>query len=87
VRRQERFVAADLVSPAMQFLTPGVIGRTTHAYGPDRKEIQQFVMSSAVPALRAAFNNVAVVGAAALFVSILQQSSKVEGKVESSVEE
>jgi hypothetical protein len=85
---KERFVAADLVSPAMQFLTPGVIGRTTHAYGPDRNEIQQFVMSSAVPALRVAFNNVAVVGgSAALFVSILQQSSKVEGKVESSVEE
>jgi hypothetical protein len=45
-------------------------------------------MNSAVPALLVAFHNVAVVGGSvALFVSILQQSSKVEGKVKSSVEE
>jgi hypothetical protein len=64
----------------MQFLTPGAIGRTTRAYGPDRNEIQ-FAIGSAVPALLVAFNNVA------LFASILQQSSKAERQVASSVEE
>lgn len=71
----------------MQFLTRGVIVRTTHAYEPDRNEIQ-FAIGSAVPALLVAFNNVAVVGgSAALFASILQQSSKAERQVASSLEE
>jgi hypothetical protein len=51
-------MATNLVSPVMQFLTPDNIGRIGTALGFDRNKVQSAI-SSAVPSLLAAFNNVA----------------------------
>ena len=50
-------MAANLVSFVMQFLTPDMIGRIAGALGLDRNKVESAI-SSAVPALLAAFNNV-----------------------------
>jgi len=51
-------MATNLVSLVMQFLTPDMIGRIGTALELDRNKIQPAV-SSAVPALLAAFNDTA----------------------------
>ena len=51
-------MAINLVSLVMQFLTPDMIGRIGTALELDRNKIQPAV-SSAVPALLAAFNDTA----------------------------
>src|SRR6516165_12002996 len=50
-------MAADLVSLVMQFLTPDMVGRIATALGLDRNKVQSAI-SSAVPGLLAALNNV-----------------------------
>ena len=51
-------MASNLVSLVMQYLTPDMIGRIATALGFDRNKAQSAI-SSAVPALLAAFNSVA----------------------------
>jgi hypothetical protein len=51
-------MATNLISLVMQFLTPDLIGRIATALGLDRDKVQTAV-SSAVPGLLAALNNVA----------------------------
>ena len=51
-------MATNLVSLAMQFLTPDMVGRIATALGFDRNKVQSAI-SGAVPALLAAFNDVA----------------------------
>jgi hypothetical protein len=51
-------MATNLVSLVMQFLTPDMVGRIATALGFDRSKVQS-AMSGAVPALLAAFNDVA----------------------------
>jgi hypothetical protein len=51
-------MASNLVSLVMQFLTPDMVGRIATALGFDRNKVQSAI-SSAVPALLAAFNDVA----------------------------
>jgi len=50
-------MAANLVSLVMQFLTPDMVGRIATALGLDRNKVQSAI-SSAVPGLLAALNNV-----------------------------
>jgi hypothetical protein len=66
-------VASNLVSLAVPLPTPDTIERAT-AHGSDRNR-NELAISSAMPALLVAFNNVSVVGgSAALFASISRQS-------------
>jgi hypothetical protein len=51
-------MATNIVSLVMQFLTPDMIGRIATALGFDRNKVQSAI-SGAVPALLAAFNDVA----------------------------
>jgi hypothetical protein len=51
-------MATNLVSLVMQFLTPDMVGRFATALGFDRNKVQSAI-SGAVPALLAAFNDVA----------------------------
>jgi len=51
-------MATNLVSLAMQFLTPDMVGRIATALGFDRNKVQSAI-SGAVPALLATFNDVA----------------------------
>src|SRR6516225_455731 len=51
-------MATNLVSLVMQFLTPDVVGRVATELGFDRNKVQSAI-SGAVPALLAAFNDVA----------------------------
>ena len=51
-------MATNLVSLVMQFLTPDLVGRIATALGFDRNKVQSAI-SGAVPALLAAFNDVA----------------------------
>src|SRR6516165_6141801 len=51
-------MASNLVSLVMQFLTPDMVGRMAAALGFDRNKVQSAI-SGAVPALLAAFNDVA----------------------------
>ena len=51
-------MATNLVSLVMQFLTPDMIGRIASALGLDHNKVQSAI-SSAVPGLLAALNNVA----------------------------
>ena len=51
-------MATNLVSLVMQFLTPDMVGRIATALGFDRNKVQSAI-SGAVPALLAAFNDVA----------------------------
>ena len=51
-------MATNLVSLVMQFLTPDMVGRIATALGFDRNKVQS-ATSGAVPALLAAFNDVA----------------------------
>jgi hypothetical protein len=51
-------MATNLVSLVMQFLTPDMVGRIATALGFDRSKVQSGI-SGAVPALLAAFNDVA----------------------------
>ena len=51
-------MASNLVSLVMQFLTPDMVGRIATALGFDRNKVQSAI-SGAVPALLAAFNDVA----------------------------
>ena len=51
-------MATNLVSLAMQFLTPDMVGRIATSLGFDRNKVQSAI-SGAVPALLAAFNDVA----------------------------
>jgi len=51
-------MATNLVSLVMQFLTPDTVGRIATALGFDRNKVQSAI-SGAVPALLAAFNDVA----------------------------
>jgi hypothetical protein len=51
-------MATNLISVVMQFLTPDMVGRIATALGVDRNRVQSAI-TSAVPGLLAAFNNVA----------------------------
>jgi hypothetical protein len=51
-------MATNIVSLAMQFLTPDMVGRIATALGFDRNKVQSAIIG-AVPALLAAFNDVA----------------------------
>ena len=51
-------MATNLVSLVMQFLTPDMVGRIATAFGFDRNKVQSAI-GGAVPALLAAFNDVA----------------------------
>jgi hypothetical protein len=55
---EESSIATNLVSLVMQFLTPDMIGRIAIALGLDRNKAQ-LAISSAVPAILAAFNDTA----------------------------
>src|SRR5215469_1406507 len=55
---EESSMATNLVSLVMQFLTPDMIGRVATTLGCDRNKVQSAI-SGAVPALLAAFNDVA----------------------------
>ena len=80
-------MALNLVSLAVLFSTPDTIERATPVHGTDRYK-NDFAISSAMPALLIAFNNVSVVGgSAALFASISRQSDKGKGTGASSGEE
>ena len=80
-------MALNLVSLAVPFSTPDTIERVTSVHGSDRNK-KEFAISSSMPALLAAFNNVSVVcGSAALFASISRQSDKRKGSGASSGEE
>lgn len=69
-------MATNLVSLVMQFLTPDMVGRIATAFGFDRNKAQSAI-SGAVPALLAAFNNVATQpgGAQKLADAARQQTS------------
>jgi Bacterial protein of unknown function (DUF937) len=69
-------MAANLVSLVMQFLTPDMIGRIAAALGLDHNKVQSAI-TSAVPALLAAFNNTATQpgGAQKLADAAKQQAS------------
>jgi hypothetical protein len=72
-------VVLNLVSLAVPLSTLDTIERATPVHGSDRNK-NEFDISSAMPALLAAFNNVSVVsGSAALFASISWQSDKAKG--------
>lgn len=80
-------MALNLVSLAVLLSTPDTIERATPVHGTDRYK-NDFVISSALPALLIAFNNVSVVGgSAALFASISRQGDKEKGTGASSGEE
>jgi hypothetical protein len=69
-------VALNLVSLAVLFSTPDTIERAAPVHGTDRYK-NDFAISSAMPALLIAFNNVSVVGgSAAVFASISRQSNR-----------
>ena len=51
-------MAVNLVSLVLQFLTPDMVGRIATTLGFDRSKVQS-ALSGAVPALLAAFNDVA----------------------------
>jgi hypothetical protein len=69
-------VVPNLASLAVPFPTPDTIERGTAAHRSDRNK-NELAISSAMPALLAAFNNMSVVGgSAALFASISRQSGK-----------
>ena len=72
-------MAINLVSLVMQFLTPDMVGRIATALGFDRNKVQSAV-SSAVPALLAAFNDVATQpgGAQKLADAARQQTGSLE---------
>src|SRR5215472_15918287 len=72
-------MATNLVSLVMQFLTPDMIGRIATALGFDRSKVQSGI-SSAVPALRASFNDVATQpgGAQRLADTARQQTGSLE---------
>ena len=72
-------MATNLVSLVMQFLTPDMVGRIATALGFDRNKVQSAV-SSAVPALLAAFNDVATQpgGAQKLADAARQQTGSLE---------
>jgi len=69
-------MATNLVSLVMQFLTPDMVGRIATALGFDRNKVQSAI-SSAVPGLLAALNNVATQpgGAQRLADAARQQTS------------
>ena len=70
---------SNLVSLVMQSLTPDMVGRIATAFGFDRNKIQSAI-SGAVPALLAAFNNVATQpgGAQKLADAARQQTGSLE---------
>jgi hypothetical protein len=71
----EYLVAPTLASLAV-LSTPDTIERATFVHRSDRNK-NEFAISSAMPALLVAFNNVSVVGgSAALFAAISRQSDK-----------
>ena len=72
-------MATNLVSLVMQSLTPDMVGRIATAFGFDRNKIQSAI-SGAVPALLAAFNNVATQpgGAQKLADAARQQTASLE---------
>ena len=72
-------MASNLVSLVMQSLTPDMVGRIATAFGFDRNKIQSAI-SGAVPALLAAFNNVAAQpgGAQKLADAARQQTASLE---------
>jgi len=72
-------MATNIVSLVMQFLTPDMVGRIATALGFDRNKIES-VVSSAVPALLAAFNGVATQpgGAQKLADAARQQTGSLE---------
>jgi hypothetical protein len=72
-------MASNLVSLVMQFLTPDMIGRIATGLGFDRNKIQSAI-SGAVPALLAAFNDVATQpgGAQKLADAARQQTGSLE---------
>ena len=72
-------MASNLVSLVMQLLTPDMVGRIATAFGFDRNKVQSAI-SSAVPALLAAFNDVAAQpgGAQKLADAARQQTGSVE---------
>ena len=55
---EESSMATNLVSLVMQFLTPDMIGRVATTLGFDRNKVQSAI-GGAVPALLAAFNDLA----------------------------
>src|SRR6516165_8626922 len=75
----ESSMATNIVSLVMQFLTPDMVGRIATALGFDRNKIESAV-SSAVPALLAAFNGVATQpgGAQKLADAARQQTGSLE---------
>src|SRR5215472_13998809 len=72
-------MATNLVSLVMQFLTPDMVGRIATALGFDRNKVQSAI-SGAVPALLAAFNDVATQpgGAQKLADAARQQTGSLE---------
>ena len=72
-------MATNLVSLVMQFLTPDVVGRVATELGFDRNKVQSAI-SGAVPALLAAFNDVATQpgGAQKLADAARQQTGSIE---------
>jgi hypothetical protein len=72
-------MATNIVSLVMQFLTPDMVGRIATALGFDRNKVQSAI-SGAVPALLAAFNDVATQpgGAQKLADAARQQTGSLE---------
>ena len=72
-------MATNLVSLVMQFLTPDMVGRIATALGFDHNKVQSAI-SGAVPALLAAFNDVATQpgGAQKLADAARQQTGSLE---------
>jgi hypothetical protein len=72
-------MATNIVSLAMQFLTPDMVGRIATALGFDRNKVQSAI-NGAVPALLAAFNDVATQpgGAQRLADAARQQTGSLE---------
>jgi hypothetical protein len=72
-------MATNIVSLAMQFLAPDMVGRIATALGFDRNKVQSAI-SGAVPALLAAFNDVATQpgGAQRLADAARQQTGSLE---------
>src|SRR6516165_12766155 len=72
-------MASNLVSLVMQFLTPDMVGRIATAFGFDRNKVQSAI-SGAVPALLAAFSDVATQpgGAQKLADAARQQTGSLE---------
>jgi hypothetical protein len=69
-------VAPTFASLAVPLSTPDTIEPGTSVHRSDRNR-HEFAISSAIPALLVAFNNVSVVGgSAALFATISRQSDK-----------